>query len=89
MGKTEKKEMISRLSYFEKQGVKMYLDGKLSSSEKIADACCVKEKGIYIISAYDNEGSVSFPAAFKSTIGVYWSKNVRNISIFRLILRMV
>ena len=48
MGKTEKKEMISRLSYSEKQGVKMYLDGKLSSSEKIADVCCVKEKGIYM-----------------------------------------
>lgn len=48
MGKTEKNEMISRLSYYKKQGVKMYLDGELSSPEKIAEVCCVKEKGIYM-----------------------------------------
>ena len=33
MGKTEKNEMISRLSYYKEQGVKMYLDGAIQREE--------------------------------------------------------
>ena len=36
------------------------------------------EKKQFIISAYDNEGSISYPAAFDNTIGVSWNRLVRN-----------
>ena len=42
----------------------------------ICDRLC--KRGQIIISAYDNEGSISYPAAFDNTIGVYWDKRVRN-----------
>ena len=32
-----------------------------------------------IISAYDNEGSISYPAAFNNAIGVSWNRLIRSV----------
>ena len=42
----------------------------------------LKNRGCIIVSAYDNEGSISYPAAFDNTIGVFWDLSVRNVSDF-------
>lgn len=47
--------------------------------EKFREICNeLCNRKIFIISAYDNGGSISYPAAFENTIGVYWDKTVKN-----------
>lgn len=49
--------------------------GILTPSEKLHDICCrLNKKGIIIVSAFDNSGSVSYPAAYDEVIGVDSSK---------------
>jgi len=38
----------------------------------------IRNKGVYIISAFDNTGSVSYPAAFDCVIGVDTTNNLKN-----------
>ncbi len=40
----------------------------------------------FIISAYDNDGSISYPAAFDNVLGVYWDKRVRNVNEYFYIM---
>lgn len=39
----------------------------------------LSRRGCIIVAAYDNEGSISYPAAFDNTIGVFWDANVRSV----------
>lgn len=55
----------------------------LKSRAKFEEICvALKEKGIILVAGYDNSGSVSYPAAFDSVIGVYWDKNVKGVHEF-------
>jgi uncharacterized NAD-dependent epimerase/dehydratase family protein len=40
----------------------------------------IKEKGIILISAFDNGGTISYPAAFPEVIGVDWSSSCKRFS---------
>lgn len=40
----------------------------------------IKEKGIILISAFDNGGTISYPAAFPEVIGVDWSPSCKRFS---------
>ena len=42
----------------------------------------LKQKGIIMVSAFDNDGSNSFPAAFDCVIGVDTKKNISNVAEF-------
>lgn len=44
----EKREIMARLSFFETNGVKIYLDGNLSTPEEIADTYCLNEDCVYM-----------------------------------------
>ncbi|MED9903208.1 MAG: S8 family serine peptidase [Lachnospiraceae bacterium] len=47
--------------------------------ERFYDICNrLKERNCIIVSAYDNDGSISYPAGFDNTIGVYWDVHVRS-----------
>lgn len=51
--------------------------------EKMESLCInLEKKGVIIVSALDNLGVVSYPAAFESVIGVYWDRYIRNIKEF-------
>ncbi len=53
----------------------------INNYDKFYDICNkLLSRGCIIISAYDNEGSISYPAAFDNTIGVFWDVNVSNVS---------
>ena len=54
-------------------GITQYED--INDLERIINK--LNYKGIIIVSAFSNDGSVSFPAAFKNVIGVEASENVR------------
>ena len=45
------------------------------------DCICQKlvEQGKYIVSAFDNNGALTFPAALTSVIGVDWNKDIKNV----------
>lgn len=52
----------------------------ISNYEKFYEICSkLSGRGCIIVAAYDNEGSISYPAAFDNTIGVFWDNNVRNV----------
>lgn len=48
MREKEKREIISRLSYFAQKGVGIYLDGEPSNPEEVAEQYCVEEDCIYM-----------------------------------------
>lgn len=48
MKEKEKKEIMARLSFFETNGVKIYLNGVLSTPEEIADTYYLNEDCIYM-----------------------------------------
>lgn len=48
--------------------------------QRLYDLCqSLCEKKQFIISAYDNEGSISYPAAFNNAIGVSWNRLIRSV----------
>lgn len=48
----------------------------LSRMKKLCEE--LADNGTVIVSAFDNEGAVSYPAAFHSVIGVEWDSNIAN-----------
>lgn len=49
--------------------------------QRFYDLCVrLRKKGIIIVSAFDNGGAISYPAAFDNVIGVDWSKNCKHFS---------
>lgn len=83
---TQEEELISVLEYIDN-----YLNDidlihlsngliYISQYKRLYNVCQrLCEKKQLIISAYDNEGSISYPAAFNNTIGVSWNQLVRNV----------
>lgn len=45
----------------------------------------IREKGIIIVSAFDNGGAISYPAAFPEVIGVDWSLSCRRFSDYEFV----
>lgn len=55
----------------------------ISNYNEFNDICSkINKRGTIIVSAYENEGSVSYPAALKNTVGVYWDKSVKKVNQF-------
>ncbi|MBQ8326318.1 MAG: hypothetical protein IJX86_04535 [Lachnospiraceae bacterium] len=44
----EKQEIISRLNYFAQKGVQVYLEGKLTTPEEVAEQYFVAEDCVYM-----------------------------------------
>lgn len=52
----------------------------ISQYNRFYDICeKLRNRGCCIVAAYDNNGRVSYPAAFDNTIGVYWDERVGSI----------
>lgn len=56
MGIMEKLEIIKRLSQFVQKGVVLYLEGRLSTPEEVAECYCVNEDSIYMADYVLSEG---------------------------------
>ncbi|MCI8876850.1 MAG: S8 family serine peptidase [Lachnospiraceae bacterium] len=53
----------------------------IENYDQFYDICDkLSSRGCIIVSAFDNEGSISYPAAFDNTIGVYWDAHVCNVN---------
>ncbi len=79
--KVEMEALLFALSYIEKSvecDIVHISSGILQYSKELENQCnCLKNKGVCIVAAYDNEGAVSYPAAFDSVIGVDASLDCR------------
>ena len=81
-------ELIEVLEYIENHcdiniihlscGITYINDDEKIHLKEICDR--LEKKGILIVAAFDNMGSLSYPAAFDNVIGVYWSEKVRSIN---------
>ncbi len=45
---SEKEELIDRLSFLERNGVAIYMDGLPASPVDIAECCCLREESTYM-----------------------------------------
>lgn len=90
-GNADQKEITKLLEYIYNQvecdiinmslGITQYAD--IDDFENVINN--LTDRGTVIISAFSNDGSVSFPAAFEKVIGVESSENVRTKSQFEFV----
>lgn len=59
----------------------------LNYEDRFREVCNkISNKGITIVSAYDNEGRISYPAAFENVIGVHWNTRITNVLDYKYII---
>lgn len=81
---TELNTLIDAMKYFlyldEKIDIMLLSLGCLQYSKELEDLCIkLKNRGVILISAFDNAGAISYPAAYESVIGVNGISTIYNV----------